>query len=373
MPTYNIPPEKNIGDGWCSSTPPERPCGPPSEILNENLERVEGGLPGYFAISKRMCVGDVYYDALDRGEFNYDCKFGCPQTRDFDIGITDTLEKYKSPETGSHIVKIVSQDYHERACVDRTSSDTRTGNFQNRVLYQSNCSENVGDLTEAAVQRNYAKKCASYDINVNPEGEDFASTYRCCSPKISGPFKLETVKNKLFDAPNFNTLFGNIPDLSLFNDNLQYLLEKRIECECTESICIGSVSVTTTTTTVPPTTTTTTTAAPTTTTTTTTTTSSPGGGGGGGGGGTTTTTTTTTTVPPTTTTTTTVAPTTTTTTAAPTTTTTTTTTTTPPPTGFCTCCPTESCTGLCFTFSPPVPCSTPGDCDCGDSIPCCNP
>jgi len=325
MPAYNIPPEKNIGDGWCSSTPPERPCGPPSEILNENLERVEGGLPGYFAISKRMCVGDVYYDALDRGEFNYDCKFGCPQTRDFDIGITDTLEKYKSPETGSHIVKIVSQDYHERACVDRTSSDTRTGNFQNRVLYQSNCSENVGDLTEAAVQRNYAKKCASYDINVNPEGEDFASTYRCCSPKISGPFKLETVKNKLFDAPNFNTLFGNIPDLSLFNDNLQYLLEKRIECECTESICIGSVSVTTTTTT----------------------TSSPGGGGGGGGGGTTTTTTT---APPTTP----------------------TTPTTPPPTGFCTCCPGESCTGLCFTFSPPVPCSTPGDCPCGEfSTPCC--
>jgi hypothetical protein len=54
---YNIPPERNIGDGWCDAGL-GRPCGPPSEISNQatNLRKTDGGQPGYFAITKYILI-----------------------------------------------------------------------------------------------------------------------------------------------------------------------------------------------------------------------------------------------------------------------------------------------------------------------------
>jgi hypothetical protein len=253
--SYNIPPEKNIGDGWCDPGL-GRPCGPPSEIKNseENLEKSPGGVPGYFAITKKQCVGEAYFDPLkDHPVYNYKrggdtCKVGCPQTRDFDWE-NYVLQRFEMPSTGSHILKIVPSDYSKRNCINKIS----TNNQQSSVLYSSSCYKNIGDkeYNENLNNRKYEKKCSSYDMNINPEGNAFFSNYKCCSPKISGPFLLETTRKKaiesagtgnvvekIYDAPNDNINYANRPDLSVFNENLKYNLENRIHCDCKETFCI---------------------------------------------------------------------------------------------------------------------------------------
>ena len=72
-------------------------------------------------------------------------------------------------------------------------------NQQDSVLYTGTCLENVGDLDddENIHNRKYNKKCSSYEINVNPEGQRYRSLSRCCSPKVSGPFMLETFRKRL--------------------------------------------------------------------------------------------------------------------------------------------------------------------------------
>lgn len=299
MPNYHIPlnPITKLGDNWCSNIP-YRPCGSPDEIDNVNLKKESSGVPGYIALTKKMCVGDgSYFEPLigwkDRntassppwstGPLNFNCqdslggsgKLGCPNLRDFDYD--SSRQKTKVPESGSHIMKLVpgantggSTPYHERNCIDRLGIN----NSQNSVLYQSNCLENVGDLDggdEGVVTRKYVKKCGSYDVNLSPTGNFRKFSQRCCSPKISGPFKLETVRKRaieeseetgnpitenIIDAPNYITLFQNIPDISLIHDNFSYMLQNRIDCECKESFCQTPTRATTTTvaptTTVPP-------------------------------------------------------------------------------------------------------------------------
>jgi hypothetical protein len=118
------------------------------------------------------------------------CTVGCPQTRDFDWENYVT-QKFEMPSTGSHILKIVSSDYSDRNCIDAINRN----NVQSSVVYSSNCHRNIGDkeYNESATNRKFEKKCSSYDMNINPENNNFESIYRCCSPKISGPFLLEMI------------------------------------------------------------------------------------------------------------------------------------------------------------------------------------
>lgn len=288
---YHIPlnPITKLGDNWCSNVP-HRPCGSPDQIENINLEKVSGGAPGYIAVTKKMCVGDGdYFEPLtpwkDRasassnpwptGPLNFGCGtsatdatgLGCPNLRDFDYN--STRQKTTVSESGSHIMKLVTggngvdTSYHNRNCINRLEIN----NFQNSVLYQNNCLEDIGDLDgvkEGVVSKKYIKKCASYDVNLNPNGNFRKFSTRCCSPKISGPFKLETITKKaieeseetgnpitenIIDAPNHITLFQNIPDISLLHDNFSYMLQNRIDCECRESFCGSPIVITNTTTT----------------------------------------------------------------------------------------------------------------------------
>lgn len=189
-----------------------------------------------------------------------DTFFGCSQTRDIDFQLNPNGTKQGSdqlwtvPESGSHIMKLVSQDYYERECSDRISGIIT--NEQDAVIYTANCKENVGDpMTPVTVEdtdkprtgeesipgKHNIEKCMSYSMNVNPVDKRINQS-RCCSPKISGPFKLESNKRglneRIYDVPYAkDNPFGSKPDLSLFHDNFRYQLKYRMDCECDGSNC----------------------------------------------------------------------------------------------------------------------------------------
>lgn len=189
-----------------------------------------------------------------------DTFFGCSQTRDLDWQLNSNGTKQGSdqiwtmPESGSHIMKLVSQDYYERECSDRISGIIT--NEQDAVIYAANCKENVGDpMTPVTVEdtdlprtgeesipgKHNIEKCMSYSMNVNPVDKHINQS-RCCSPKISGPFKLESNKRglneRIYDVPYAkDNPFGSKPDLSLFHDNFRYQLKYRMDCECDGSNC----------------------------------------------------------------------------------------------------------------------------------------
>jgi hypothetical protein len=191
--------------------------------------------------------------------------FGCSQFRDIDWNLNSNGTAnggdsvWEIPESGSHIMKLVSSDYYSRECTDRISS-TQLNIEQDSTIYLANCHENVGDprsvpTTSSADEmrtgkeslngKHYLEKCMSYSMNVNPEDKHINQS-RCCSPKISGPFLLDSRSNsiktgineKIYDAPyTKDSPTETKPQLSLFNENFQYQLKYRINCECDASTC----------------------------------------------------------------------------------------------------------------------------------------
>lgn len=201
--------------------------------------------------------------------------FGCSQLRDVEWKLTSSGngqggdQLWNVPESGSHIMKIVPSDYYLRECTDRISG--LVDNDQDFVIYAANCKDDIGDPkdnkdpvdwnknpdgsirypnADSGLQVNvkrtkqgkhFTEKCMSYSMNVNPE-DTRSNQHRCCSPKISGPFLLETRRSGLgerfTDVPYVkDNPFGTRPDLSVFNDNFRYQLKNRMECECTASTC----------------------------------------------------------------------------------------------------------------------------------------
>jgi len=189
-----------------------------------------------------------------------DTFFGCSQVRDLDWQLNSNGTKsggdqlWEVPESGSHIMKLVPQDYYTRECSDRIS--TVSANQQDYVVYAANCKENIGDPLDQASTidptnprkglesisgKHNIQKCMSYSMNVNPV-DTHIDMSRCCSPKISGPFLLETTKTgyneSIYDVPFAkDSPAGSKPDLSLFHDNFRYQLRNRMDCECDASNC----------------------------------------------------------------------------------------------------------------------------------------
>ena len=200
---------------------------------------------------------------------------GCSQTRNLDWPMYSTNALYRqvktvpqrteedpeydqlwnSPSQGSHIMKIVPENYYDNECTWRISSEIKANKdiAQNSVVYAANCLNSVGDpymnvngfiSKESPVGIHYLEKCNSYSINVSPNAE-ISNQSRCCSPKISGPFILEQLphgevedtikKDSLHDGPD---LINNYrPNLNYYSKNFAYNLEFRIDCECGSSDC----------------------------------------------------------------------------------------------------------------------------------------
>lgn len=191
--------------------------------------------------------------------------FGCSQLRDvdWDLNSNGTANggdsKWEKPESGSHIMKIVSSDYYQRECTDRISSSVLQIE-QDSTVYLANCNDNVGDprtvpdpLNPTALRtglesyngKHYIEKCMSYSMNVNPKDQHINQS-RCCSPKISGPFLLDSrpdsvktgINEKIYDTPyTKDSPFETKPQLSNFNDNFGYQLKYRMDCECDKNNC----------------------------------------------------------------------------------------------------------------------------------------
>ena len=299
---YNqpLPRTSNIQDEWCTTaTSSCGECGAPSVVQNINLEKKPGGSPGFLAVSKHMCVGlpcaTVFRKEVDlnvtgfTGDVKYcqstgsdtsgypfdnrvgsDCPTGqdcgCNQFRDYNNSVVGTTiipspggQDYKTPKTSSHIIKLVSNDYWRRDCI-QTASSTK----QNKVIYANQCVENVGnnDRGISSGIRYYLRNCNSYAMNLNPEGNRLSDQHKCCVPKTSGPFHLETnyknalfsaieesirntgrppngpILEKIYDSPVSVTLFPETPDYTLLSDNLLYNMQNRIHCDCDENGCI---------------------------------------------------------------------------------------------------------------------------------------
>jgi hypothetical protein len=192
---------------------------------------------------------------------------GCSQTRNVDWELysdpqgssfrraSGTDQNWKATSQGSHIIKIVSDDYYTRECTYRMSPSIENNSdlLQNSVVYAANCFQDVGDpyvnsesilAKESRLGSFYTEKCASYSMNISPNAE-ISNVSRCCIPKITGPFILEKnpygedpkpFKNDtLSDGPDIENNYR--PNLNFYNKNLSYLLENRIDCECDSSEC----------------------------------------------------------------------------------------------------------------------------------------
>jgi len=283
--SYNkpLPRLTNIQDEWCTTASSScGNCGMPSTIDNDDLIKKEGGSPGFIAAVKHMCVSsapcgwvlrkDVSYGSSNpalTADIDYCQKTDslifettddkvCNQLRDYNKNVstfgTLTTQEYKTPKTSSHIMKLVHKDYFKNECSTRISSNI--GQEQNTILHASNCISDVGNDDRGASLgiRHYIQNCNSYSMDLNPVADRSSSKHKCCSPKISGPFLLETnyknalfaarkaangkppaepIKEKIFDAPVYISLFSNIPDYTLLSDNFAYNLQNRIDCECT--------------------------------------------------------------------------------------------------------------------------------------------
>jgi len=263
----------NISDAWCSTS--QSICGicdQPYTIDNVNLIKSSGGNPGFFAMSKRMCVSAASpcFNLTKRvtgplpGDINY-CQSpsftfltaasdqSCNQLRDYNKKITTsgvlTTTEFKTSKTSSHIIKLVNKDFFKTECSQRLSPNIDI-RLQNNILHANNCVSGVGNAD--ARTRHYLYNCNSYSVNLNPIADRGSVGTKCCSPKISGPFVSETsykkalveaqksektenpknVKEKIYDAPVHITLFPNIPDYTILNDNFLYNLTNRIDCEC---------------------------------------------------------------------------------------------------------------------------------------------
>ena len=192
---------------------------------------------------------------------------GCSQTRNIDwllYSDTTQLRKVKplsdgkidqmwnSPSQGSHIMKIVPNNYYENECTWRVSKAIRDIS-QNSVVYAANCLTSVGDpyinehgflSKESPIGIHYLEKCNSYSMNISPNAE-ISNQSRCCSPKISGPFLLDKLpygedelikkNDSLHDSPDLSSNYR--PNLNYFNKNFAYHLENRMDCECSGSDC----------------------------------------------------------------------------------------------------------------------------------------
>jgi hypothetical protein len=305
----------NIQDDWCSTAQSVCGyCGAPSVIDNQNLEKSTGGTPGFFAVSKHMCVSDTPCSVIPRknidpstsgsslpGDVSYcqkpvnsegeylfwdipasgcpagsDC--GCNQFKDSNrkifgstILLGPTNIDYKVSKSSSHIIKLVDHNYWRRDCIKNQYSQPPAplgnGNAkQNYILYVDNCSENIGNNDRGMSQgiRAYAKNCNSYAMNLNPEANRASNIHKCCVPKRSGPFLLETnykntlfremqrtspnppqepILEKIYDAPITISLFGEIPDYTLLNENILYILQNKIHCDCDEDGCFEYIPV----------------------------------------------------------------------------------------------------------------------------------
>lgn len=200
---------------------------------------------------------------------------GCSQTRNLDWSMysTDALYRqvknvpqrtqddpeydqlWNSPSQGSHIMKIVPENYYDNECTWRISGEIKPNKdiAQNSVVYAANCLNSVGDpymnangfiSKESPAGIHYLEKCNSYSINVSPNAE-ISNQSRCCSPKISGPFILEQLphgevenaikKDSLHDGPDLVNNYR--PNLNYYSKNFAYNLEFRIDCECGSSDC----------------------------------------------------------------------------------------------------------------------------------------
>ena len=293
---YNkpLPTLTNIVDDWCTTSSTFcGNCGEPNTIVNSNLIKSSGGQPGFIAMSKHMCVGEIcgwvarkrmnsieplyknvfseYCQTLISGEWLFETTtngHACNQLRDFNLKITDSgiivnsndEESVETSKSSSHILKIVNETYFENECTLRVSTSINQLQYiqdtlQNRIIYAYNCVSNVGnnDRGVSLGARHYVYNCNSYSVNLNPKGDRSSSSNKCCSPKISGPFTLETnykntilklkeaangvspkdpIDEKIIDAPVYASLFSNIPDYTLLSDNFLYNLQNRIDCEC---------------------------------------------------------------------------------------------------------------------------------------------
>lgn len=293
---YNkpLPTLTNIVDDWCTTSSTFcGNCGEPNTIVNSNLIKSSGGQPGFIAMSKHMCVGEIcgwvarkrmnsieplyknvfseYCQTFSSGEWLFETTTNgnaCNQLRDFNLKISDSgiivnsndKESVETSKSSSHILKIVNEKYFENECTLRVSTSINQLQYiqdtlQNRIIYAYNCVSNVGndDRGVSLGARHYVYNCNSYSVNLNPKGDRSSSSNKCCSPKISGPFTLETnykntilklkeaangvspkdpIDEKIIDAPVYASLFSNIPDYTLLSDNFLYNLQNRIDCEC---------------------------------------------------------------------------------------------------------------------------------------------
>ena len=297
---YNkpLPRLTNIVDDWCTTTSTFcGTCGAPSTIVNSNLIKSSGGQPGFIAMTKHMCVGeicgwtarkrmnsdvgtlykDVFSEYCQKSNFDFetpDSGRACNQLRDFNLKVNSGIivnsndkESVETSKSSSHILKIVNEKYFENECTLRVSTSINQQALaaigpppeykwsQNAIVYAYNCVGNVGndDRGVSLGVRHYVYNCNSYSVNLNPKADRSSSSNKCCSPKISGPFTLETnykntilklkeaangvnpkdpIDEKIIDAPVYDSLFSNIPDYTLLSDNFLYNLQNRIDCEC---------------------------------------------------------------------------------------------------------------------------------------------
>jgi hypothetical protein len=300
---YNkpLPRLTNIVDDWCTTTSTVcGTCGAPSTVVNSNLIKSSGGQPGFIAMSKHMCVGDIcgwtarkrmnsieplyknvfaeYCQTFSSGDWVFETPengHACNQLKDFNLKINDNgfvtnsndEDSVQTSKSSSHILKIVNEKYFENECTLRMSTSINQQALaalgppreykwsQNAIVYAYNCVGNVGnnDRGVSLGVRHYVYNCNSYSVNLNPKADRSSSSNKCCSPKISGPFTLETnykntilklkeaanglspkdpIDEKIIDAPVYSSLFSNIPDYTLLSDNFLYNLQNRIDCEC---------------------------------------------------------------------------------------------------------------------------------------------